>query len=124
MDKAEKYTADANKWELGAELGNDEKFAERADEKFTQALDEALDLQMISIRLPKRMIETLKMIAMAHSIGYQPLVRDVLSRFVEHEVKEIVRTTIQRKKQEEQNRLEAQKVESSYQPRKRERKVA
>ncbi|HET7268314.1 MAG TPA: hypothetical protein VFJ15_09405 [Oleiagrimonas sp.] len=47
--------------------------------------DEALELQMISIRLQKALIEDLKAIAKYHRIGYQPMVRDLLNRFVRSE---------------------------------------
>lgn len=99
MDKALEYLADAEKWDKG-ELGADPKYTVKADPALEGALDEALALQMISIRLPKKMIECLKLIALAHGIGYQPLIRDVLSRFVTHEIKQIVRDTNERRKQE------------------------
>lgn len=97
MNKSDTYTADSEAWESG-ELGQDEKHVKRADVKFENELDNALDLQMISIRLQKKLIEDLKLISLAHGIGYQPLIRDVLSRFVTHEVKQIMRDTIERQK--------------------------
>jgi hypothetical protein len=48
-------------------------------------LDDALGLQMISIRLPKKLIEDLKLIAKKEGLGYQPLMRRVLLRFAEQE---------------------------------------
>jgi hypothetical protein len=60
---------------------------------------------MISVRLQKQLISDLKFIATAHGIGYQPLIRDVLSRFVTHEKKQIIREAVER------TRLEAEKAE-------------
>lgn len=99
MNKSDIYTADSDVWETG-ELGQDEKHVKRADVKLENELDGALDLQMISIRLQKKLIEDLKLISLAHGIGYQPLIRDVLSRFVTHEVKQIMRDAIERRKLE------------------------
>lgn len=99
MNKSDIYTADSDVWESG-ELGQDEKHVKKADVKFENELDGALDLQMISIRLQRKLIEDLKLISLAHGIGYQPLIRDVLSRFVTHEVKQIMRDAIERRKLE------------------------
>lgn len=44
--------------------------------------DTAQELQAISIRLPKRLIEAYKMVAAHHGVGYQPLMRDALQRAV------------------------------------------
>jgi hypothetical protein len=95
MSHSDKSTANADPWESG-KLGRDERFVKRADLSDEDALDESLALQMISIRLQKQLIEDLKFIATAHGIGYQPLMRDVLSRFVIHEKKAIMRNTLDR----------------------------
>lgn len=76
-------------WESG-ELGRDEQFVGVADESHENALQTALEMQAISIRLPKDMIRQYKMIAEFHGVGYQPLMRDVLYRFVPSALKEIV----------------------------------
>ena len=76
-------------WDDGL-LGRDEKFVVVADESHEAALDAALELQAISIRLPKQLIEQYKLIAHFHAVGYQPLMRDVLSRFVPNALKEIL----------------------------------
>lgn len=70
---------------------------------------DSLDLQMISIRLQRTLIKDLKFIATAHGIGYQPLIRDILSRFVVHEKKLIISEALARKEQDLQ--LERQKAE-------------
>lgn len=82
-------------WDEG-ELGRDEKFVARADASHEAALDEALELQSISIRLPKQLIRHYKMIATYHGVGYQPLMRDVMARFVPGALKEILEAEEQR----------------------------
>jgi uncharacterized protein (DUF4415 family) len=57
----------------------------------SQAIDEALALQLISIRLQKSLIENFKFIATLNGIGYQPLMRQILKRFVDSEKKRILR---------------------------------
>lgn len=51
------------------------------------AIDESLGLKSISIRLQTSLIEDLKMIAMANGIGYQPLIRTLLTRFAQSELR-------------------------------------
>ena len=76
-------------WDSRA-LGQDERFASVSGLKIGD-LDEALDLQMISIRLPRELIEDMKLIAGYHRLGYQPLIRQVLTRFIEAEAKNLFR---------------------------------
>jgi len=76
-------------WENG-KLGKDEDYAEPAGLDVELALDEALELKPISIRMPKSLIASLKMIAGYHGIGYQPLMRDALTRFARAEVRDIL----------------------------------
>ena len=52
-------------------------------------IDEALDLHLISIRLPKSLINNLKFIAKREGLGYQPLIRRLLVRFVNAEMRAI-----------------------------------
>ena len=73
-------------------LGAEAEFVGVADESHDEALQEALNLQAISIRLPKDLIRSYKLIADFHGIGYQPLMRDVLQRFVAPELKHILET--------------------------------
>lgn len=77
-------------WESRA-LGADESYVEVADETHEAALDEALGLQSISIRLPKQLISQYKLIAHFHGVGYQPLMRDVMARFVPGALEEILK---------------------------------
>jgi len=76
-------------WEEG-KLGRDKKYAEKADAALQEALDDAIGMQMISIRLQKKLIESLKIVAKHHGIGYQPLIRQLLTRFVMAEFKKML----------------------------------
>lgn len=75
-------------WETGV-LGTSEEHAVVHGAEHSQAVDEALAMQLISIRLPKDLIEGLKFIANREGLGYQPLIRRVLQRFSEAEFKAI-----------------------------------
>ena len=112
MSKTDKLASTGDPWDTG-ELGRDVKHAKRAKQETEDAVDEALGLQLISIRLQKRLIEELKFIAKAHGVGYQPLVRDILDRFVVNEVKTIIREVQARREQEEKARVEAQRKASA-----------
>ena len=86
-----KYGPDA--WDTG-ELGRDAQFVTVADASHDAALDEALGLQSISIRLPKELISQYKLISHFHGVGYQPLMRDVLQRFVKGAMQKILQEQI------------------------------
>ena len=80
-------------WDTG-ELGSDPNFAEplpvtSADSE--AAIDTSLELQPISIRLQKSLIEDFKLIADLNGLGYQPLMRQVLTRFEDSEKKRFLR---------------------------------
>lgn len=107
MSKADKLAAKGDPWDTG-ELGRDEQYAKRATPEKETEVDLALGLQLISIRLQKRMIEELKFIAKAHGVGYQPLIRDILDRFIVCEVKEIVREVQARREREENEQITAE----------------
>lgn len=77
-------------WE-SRKLGASDEFARAAGPEADAALDAALSMKPISIRMPKSLIEQLKLIASFHNVGYQPLMRDVLVRFCKAELKDIVR---------------------------------
>jgi hypothetical protein len=73
-------------------LGADEDYVQAADADADEiSIDEAMDLQMISIRLQKSLIEDFKNIAALHGLGYQPLMRQVLARFADSEKKRLLR---------------------------------
>jgi predicted DNA binding CopG/RHH family protein len=96
-----KAPSTAADWESG-KLGESEEHMEEAGFDVLMALDEALELKPISIRLQRKLVERLKLVAKYHGIGYQPLVRDILNRWVTGEMKSILQ------KLEEQ--AEAEKV--------------
>lgn len=70
-------------------VGADEAFAEVAPD-ISAALDAALDLHPISIRLQKALVDNLKALAHLHGLGYQPMIRQVLTRWVDSELKQMV----------------------------------
>ena len=83
---------------LGASLAH----ARRADANTEAAIDHALGLQAISIRLPRSVIETYKALAEMHGVGYQPLMRDAICRWAESELKQMVIGAAEVKRQESQ----------------------
>lgn len=68
-------------WE-SRELGASAEHARRVSHAEALAVDDALGLQVISIRLQKKLIENLKKLAKHEGIGYQPLIRQVLTHYV------------------------------------------
>lgn len=72
------------------ELGASAAHAAVASPEHLAALNDALGMQAISIRLPKEMIEAYKLIAAHHGVGYQPLMRDILQRFIPEGLKEVM----------------------------------
>ena len=104
MIEDNKIESSAVNWETGV-LGSDEQFAKIAEDVTTVEIDQMLELQMISIRLQKGMIQDLKSIAKFHGLGgYQPLIRRVLERFIVAEMKSIARNSIDEKNQDNQNK--------------------
>jgi hypothetical protein len=77
MKKSAKTAATSDAWEQGT-LGRDEASVRRSSPTREQAVDDALGLQMISIRLPRELLSRVKLIAGYHGVAYQPLMRDVL----------------------------------------------
>ncbi|MDO8369650.1 MAG: hypothetical protein Q7S71_02880 [Candidatus Nitrotoga sp.] len=78
-------------WSSG-KLGREEEFAAIApDDNIDAIINEHLELQPISIRLEKSLIENFKNIAKMHGLGYQPLMRQTLKRFADCEMKRILR---------------------------------
>jgi hypothetical protein len=72
-------TDDSDQWEKG-KLGSIE-YAEPAPKELDNALDDALDLQQLTMRLQKSLVADLKKIARAQGLGYQPLIRQVLTKY-------------------------------------------
>ncbi len=61
-----------------------------------ESLNESLALQSINIRMPKDLLDDLKRIATINGIGYQPLMKQVLQRFVTCEMKQMLRDAADR----------------------------
>jgi predicted DNA binding CopG/RHH family protein len=77
-------TANGADWENGT-LGRDENHVRRSTLEREAAVDAALGLKLISVRLEAALIDKLKFIASHNGVGYQPLIRDVLNRFARSE---------------------------------------
>ena len=77
------YYHDTDQWEA-RELGASEAYV-KPSTLDGKAVDETLGLKAISIRLQTSMIDDLKAIAARDGIGYQPLIKRVLARFIEEE---------------------------------------
>jgi predicted DNA binding CopG/RHH family protein len=73
-NKEQELLVEADEWSTG-KRGSHSIAATEEDEA---ALDEAMELQMISIRLPQSVVENLKTMAKKEGIGYQPYTRQVL----------------------------------------------
>lgn len=104
-----KGTAEA--WETG-ELGQDEQYATLSGLKMEE-LDDALSLQMISIRIQKELLDDLKTLAQYHGVGYQPLIKQVLRRFADAEMKKIARDTMSAASERNSKATPEQKNEGS-----------
>lgn len=89
MNTATKIEGSIEAWEDGT-LGADEAHVEVAPD-MDRAIDDALGLQPISIRLQRSLLDNLKALAQLNGLGYQPLIRQVLTRFVDCELKALLR---------------------------------
>jgi len=92
MIKHPKIPASDDAWDNG-ELGREEKHVKRAEDNVESTIDEALELQLISIRLQKSLIEDLKLLATLNGIGYQPLMRQILTLYADSEKKKLLQAT-------------------------------
>ena len=73
------------------EVGTVDEHIQTSPESISTGIDDALGLQPISIRLQKDLIENLKDLAKLNGLGYQPLIRQVLTRWVDCELKSMLR---------------------------------
>jgi predicted DNA binding CopG/RHH family protein len=89
-EKAEKIEGTVEAWESG-QLGRDVQYAKLDDSLSIKDLEDALELKLISIRLKKSLISDLKLIADIEGMGYQPLIKQLLERFVIGEFKRYAR---------------------------------
>lgn len=76
-------------WESG-KLGESAEHVRVVSLEIEAGIDAALGMQAISIRLPRQLIEAYKLIASHHGVGYQPLMRDILQRFVPEGLREVL----------------------------------
>lgn len=90
-------------WENG-DLGRSEEHVEvyKPSVEEAGAIDEAFGLKAISIRLEKELIEDFKKIAEYHGLGYQPMMRQALHRFAQHEMKRIAIELMEQRKAEQE----------------------
>lgn len=82
---AERIEDSHDAWEPEGPLGHDEAHVRLAPEDLSAALDEALGLKAISLRLQRSLVDDLKALAKSKGIGYQPLIRMVLTEYVTKE---------------------------------------
>jgi predicted DNA binding CopG/RHH family protein len=68
-------------WEKG-ELGATKTYAKKVSKKREMQIDDDLDLQLISLRLQKSLIDDLKRLASDVGLGYQPYIRQLLTQHV------------------------------------------
>lgn len=88
MNPKTKIVESDDPWE-DRRIGAEEEFVEVAPD-ISEELNEALDLHPISIRLQKNLIDNLKALAQLNGLGYQPLIRQVLTRWVDCELKQML----------------------------------
>lgn len=101
MKTTSEFARDAQKWD-DRELGASEDHVEVASMAEMTAFNDALSLQAISIRLQKSLVRDLKSIAESYGIGYQPMVRDLLQRFVIAEKKQELRRQLDKLNEQEE----------------------
>lgn len=108
MKKATQSDLERDPWESG-DLGRSlEHAVVVTDDAEEAAIDEALNLRPISIRLEQSLIEAFKLIASRNkSIGYQTLMRQCLKRFASAEIKRIAKEMAAEVEQSEKAQKEA-----------------
>ncbi|HMX46144.1 MAG TPA: CopG family antitoxin [Candidatus Obscuribacter sp.] len=77
----DEYLEDVELWET-KQLGADPKYARPVSREKCKEIDDSLGLQAISIRLQKELVEQIKELAKRDGIGYQPYIRQLLTRHV------------------------------------------
>lgn len=102
-------------WESG-EYGRSDACVALAPEVESPQLDSDLAMKLISIRLPIPLIEALKAIAAHHGMAYQPMIRDLLTRFARSEYKQIVAEYQQHAADIDQKMQEAKALEEASPP--------
>ena len=72
---------ETNIWETG-ELGQSAEHAKVVPADLELEMDDALGLQLVSVRLQKSLIKDLKELAVKEGLGYQPYLRQILTKHV------------------------------------------
>jgi predicted DNA binding CopG/RHH family protein len=88
----EQFDADTELWE-SRKLGASAKDAKPVSDDQEQVLDDALGLQLISVRIQKSLIEQLRGLAKLEGMDYQTFMRQVLTRYTkenEHKLEELL----------------------------------
>lgn len=80
-DQIKEIDKDTELWEKG-KLGNSAKHAVAISKEEKKEIDRSLGLQSITIRLQKELVEQLKLLAKKEGLGYQPYIRQLLTRHV------------------------------------------
>lgn len=104
MTKADKIRGTEEAWEKDGQLGNDAAYAAVASPEQQKAVEDTLAMQMISIRLPKSVIEVFKALAELEGVGYQPLMREALMRFADGEARRVLMEVADRHKKDQAQR--------------------
>lgn len=102
-------------WESG-ELGQSLEHTKVVPSKTASEINDALGLQMISIRLDKELIDMFKLLGSKYQMGYQPLMREALKRFVDGKLKMVALEALQKqsptkpKLKDEKNQAKKEKM--------------
>lgn len=104
---------DADLWDK-RELGASDEHVRRASPDEMAEINKALTMQAISIRLQQDLISDLKEIASGYGIGYQPMIRDLLKKFVLAEKKIQLQRKIEQLTQEQQSSDDALPIDISF----------
>jgi uncharacterized protein (DUF4415 family) len=75
----DRYLDDVELWE-SRKLGASAKHAKLAPQSTDKALDDALGLEPISLRLQKDLVQKLRVLAKEEGLGYQTYIRQILTR--------------------------------------------
>ncbi|WP_368640449.1 hypothetical protein ABRZ04_04340 [Castellaniella ginsengisoli] len=103
MSTAKKIPGTESAWD-DRTLGSSEEHAALAPKDLQEQVEDALAMQMISIRLPKHIIKLFKALAQIEGIGYQPLMREALTRFAEGEARHVVMEMAREDKRQQKER--------------------
>lgn len=103
MSTAKKISGTEIAWD-DRTLGASEEHAALAPQELQEQVEESLAMQMISIRLPKQVITLFKALAEIEGIGYQPLMREALTRFAEGEARHLVVEIARKEKRQKKER--------------------